>query len=371
MSLWTGILSALTGGISDFFTGGSNLGDALGKAGREAGDIGSQNNLGNLMAKVTGSRLTDAEREANEWTASREDLAWQRTMEADNTKFQRQVQDMQAAGINPMLAAGSSVSAPAASSGSSVQPSSGNLGGILSSLVQFMLAKSEIGVNEATAGRLAADTKRINEVTTGQSLYNAFFSDTEQVRKLLLGDEHERYSWQRSLQERDVVVREQALDLQYENARHYNDMLDKQRELIDKEVQNNDLKRELLRANAREANANASYKNGMLAVDQELTRAQTDSEKERFEILKTESRLKNGIYTEDYIEAVGRAVKADADVKECIAAYQRGDYSQASKSLQKMFKALEKEGMKGTWSVGSQWYQSSQNAAASAQALPY
>lgn len=370
MSLWTGILSALTGGISDFFTGGSNLGDALSKAGREAGDIGSQNNLGNLMAKVTGSRLTDAEREANAWTASREDLAWERTMEADNTKFQRQVQDMQAAGINPMLMTGG-VSAPSASSGSSVQPSSGNLGGILSSLVQFMLAKSEIGVNEATAGRLAADTKRINEVTTGQSLYNAFFSDTEQVRKLLLGDEHERYSWQRSLQERDVVVREQALDLQFENAQHYNDMLDKQRELIDKEVQNNDLKRELFRANAREANENASYKNAMLSVDQELVRAQTDSEKERFEILKTESRLKNGIYTKDYIEAVGRAAKADADVKTCIAAYQRGNYSAASKSLQKMFKALEKEGMKGTWSVGSQWYQTSQNAAASASALPY
>ena len=43
------------------------------------------NFFSNFFRKVSGSGLTDAEREANQWTASREDLAWQREMDAANT----------------------------------------------------------------------------------------------------------------------------------------------------------------------------------------------------------------------------------------------------------------------------------------------
>ena len=81
MSLLSGILSVLTGGISNLFTKKGLLGQVLNNAGDTAADIGRQNMLGNYVAKQTGSRLTDAEREANQFADDQARLAWEREME--------------------------------------------------------------------------------------------------------------------------------------------------------------------------------------------------------------------------------------------------------------------------------------------------
>lgn len=167
MNFFSGLLSALTAGISDFFTGGSNLGDALGKSGRELGDIGSQNNLGNLFAKYTGSRLTDAEREANAFNSAEaqkqrdfEQSMFNQQTELVNTAFQRQVADMQAAGLNPLLAAGggNGSAIPSAGSGSaasSVSPAGAGLN--LGTILSFMLESKLI---PAKLANMAADTAK-------------------------------------------------------------------------------------------------------------------------------------------------------------------------------------------------------------------
>lgn len=122
--------------------------------------------LNGFLNKVTGAGLTPAEREANAFTAEREDIAWQREMNASNTQYQRSVADMQAAGINPMMAVSNGgASVPSASSSGSVSPSPGNLGEILSAVLGFqkfgiekMLAEKQGKVFDEQAGNIAADT---------------------------------------------------------------------------------------------------------------------------------------------------------------------------------------------------------------------
>lgn len=125
-----------------------------------------------LSGKYFGTNLTPAEQEANAWTAERED-----------TKYQRTVADMQAAGINPMMA----VSNGAGTSQASVSPSqSGNLGELLSFVLgqqslklQKRVADADIAVKNAEKGNIEADTtlkaqqeKESAERTRGAQIVN-------------------------------------------------------------------------------------------------------------------------------------------------------------------------------------------------------
>lgn len=92
------------------------------------------------LNKTTGAHLTGAENEANAFTAQQAQLNrdWQTQM--DNTKYQRTVADMQAAGVNPALAMSNGAgSTPSGSAGSSVAPGSGSL----SDIIQLMLIKPQ------------------------------------------------------------------------------------------------------------------------------------------------------------------------------------------------------------------------------------
>lgn len=177
-NLLKGALSALTGGVSNLFEG-DNLGNALNNAGNTWADIGNQNMLGNLVAKYTGSRLTNAEQQANAFNAleAQKNRDFQQSMfeqqtELANTAYQRQVQDMQAAGINPMMAASGSGGAAVASPGSgaaatSVNPSGAglNLGTLLSFILESKLLPAKLA-------NLAADTaqKSANASQTEQQV---------------------------------------------------------------------------------------------------------------------------------------------------------------------------------------------------------
>lgn len=138
---------------------------------REYKNSGELSNiLSSLQGRYTGSNLTGAEIAANEFNASEAEKARQFSseeaekarnfeLEMANTAKQRQVQDYVAAGINPMFAAGQSVSLPSASNAASLQaasvsPSSAafNLPGLISSL-------SQLGVNRAQAKDLNASAK--------------------------------------------------------------------------------------------------------------------------------------------------------------------------------------------------------------------
>lgn len=84
------------------------------------------------------------------FTEKNNESAWQRTMDADNTKYQRAVKDMQAAGLNPFLlmsggASGAGTSSPgsvgsgsiSSLKGASKQSSTNQLSAIIQSLTSI------------------------------------------------------------------------------------------------------------------------------------------------------------------------------------------------------------------------------------------
>ena len=139
--------------------------------------------LSSLWNKFTGAGLTGAQKEANQFTADQATLAYERSLAADSTKYQRTVADMKAAGINPMLAmsngaSGSVVASPA----SSVQPgeSSMNLGSILS----FVLGMKQMNIQKALASaeiaNKNADTQKKQSETEGQDIFNLINASSAQ-----------------------------------------------------------------------------------------------------------------------------------------------------------------------------------------------
>lgn len=83
------------------------------------------NGLSSIGTRLTGSRLTGAEREANAFSAQQAQLARDYETQMSNTSYQRGVADMQAAGVNPALMYGqgaAGASTPSSPSPSSVNP---------------------------------------------------------------------------------------------------------------------------------------------------------------------------------------------------------------------------------------------------------
>lgn len=96
-----------------------------------------------FMAKQTGSDLTPAEKAANQFTAdeAQKQRDWEEYM--SNTSYQRQVKDMQAAGVNPAMAmqSASGASTPSGSAATSVAPQSGMSLSDLMALIMMPMQK--------------------------------------------------------------------------------------------------------------------------------------------------------------------------------------------------------------------------------------
>lgn len=91
--------------------------------------------FGNLLTQVTGTGLTDAQKEANAFSSDEaaKDRAFQEMQRT--TQFQTAVKDMQAAGVNPALiygGSGTTAGTTGGASASSVSPSSGGASALLS-----------------------------------------------------------------------------------------------------------------------------------------------------------------------------------------------------------------------------------------------
>lgn len=142
--------------------GGVNFGiDAIqGKLGKNLSLIadGLTDAVDNAIKRETGSGLTDAEREANEFTHNERLEAQDWTAHREDTYYQRTMADMKAAGINPMMAAGGSAGTSPSSGGQSVSPSNGSL----SNLMELAMLGPQINLmkSQANANNASADEKR-------------------------------------------------------------------------------------------------------------------------------------------------------------------------------------------------------------------
>lgn len=143
------------------------------------------NVLSSVENQVTQSELTGAQREANAFTATEAEKQrnWEEQM--SNTAFQRQVTDMQAAGVNPALLYGGSsagASTPSGANGSSVSPSNGIS---MSDLMQFFMLKPTIEQMKANAqmmrdqGKAALMTAGANERNAASNERNASSNESQ------------------------------------------------------------------------------------------------------------------------------------------------------------------------------------------------
>lgn len=120
---------------------------------------------------LSGASLTPAQQQANEFTANeaQKNRDWEEQM--SNTAFQRQVADMQSAGVNPALMYGSGASGastPSGSAGSSVSPSSGVS---FSDLIQFITLPKQLKMLDAQIANVKESTRKtgaeISQIDTG------------------------------------------------------------------------------------------------------------------------------------------------------------------------------------------------------------
>lgn len=116
-----------------------------------------------LTNQITREDLTGAEKAANQFNAAEAEKqrAWETEMQ--NTAYQRQVADMQKAGINPALAMSNGQPAtPSGASAQSVSPSGASMN--MSDLMQALLLPMNRNILKAQAKNIQADTdKKIAE----------------------------------------------------------------------------------------------------------------------------------------------------------------------------------------------------------------
>lgn len=140
----------------------------------DALDTSSQN----IKNQITKERLTGAEQEANAFTASEAQKQRDWETEMSNTAYQRQVKDMQAAGINPAMAmGGSGASTPSGASASSVSPGASILS--FADIMQALLLPMQKKLMQSQAkmasdqGEAALITAKANERNAGTNERNA------------------------------------------------------------------------------------------------------------------------------------------------------------------------------------------------------
>lgn len=135
-------------------------------------DYNSWNDAGSaLAAKTTGSALTPAEQAANQFNAeeAQKQRDWEEYM--SNTSYQRQVKDMQAAGVNPAMAmnGSSGASTPSGSAATSVAPQSGIN---FSDLMQLVMLPMQKKLMKAQAG-MFQDQGKAALINAGANVQNA------------------------------------------------------------------------------------------------------------------------------------------------------------------------------------------------------
>ena len=158
-------------------------------------------NIKNIVAGASGSRLTDAQREANQfshdeaqlqrdfnaneaalqrdWSAAEAERArdWNEEMYAKYESLSGKIAQAEKAGVNPMLAItgnavspmGASSSAPSgsaaagAAASSAVSPSGHSLTDLLGTMMGFMKIKSEVNLMDSEAQRNRADANKTDK----------------------------------------------------------------------------------------------------------------------------------------------------------------------------------------------------------------
>lgn len=252
---------------------------------------------------VTGNDLSQAQKIANTFTAQQSSLAWQREMYADSTKYQREVEDMLAAGINPMMAAKSGAGSVSAFPGQSVSPGSPampslNLGSLLQSVVSVAKMKAEIDNINADTEAKKADTNKKNAETEGVQIDNEF-------KKKINDSKVEGQKLSNDLSRNQVAETDARID-----------NLEQDTTLKAKQAATEEERQKYFETASILNRANAYKVTQLLPYQKTLLEAQTEAEKAAAGLAEVQAAYQHGLIDNGYIDNLCKKVAAEAGISE-------------------------------------------------------
>lgn len=167
--------------------------------------------VGSIGRAMTGSGLTGSQQEQNAFNASQADITrqWQEKMQG--SQYQRSVQDMLKAGLNPALMYGSS--AGPASMPSGVMASGNSVTPDVSSLINLMMARKQMNLIDSQINKNEADANKANSEAEGQDITNSYLDSTLQAQLALYGANYNEINAQIDLLEQKLKTEQAQTNL--------------------------------------------------------------------------------------------------------------------------------------------------------------
>lgn len=305
-------------GFKTFLSGLGDLGIPLvsSVANMAVGLLGSK-----LQKNLVNNHMSGAEKEAFALNAQEAQKARDWNLQMDNTKYQRQVTDMQSAGINPALAMNGGVSTQATSN---VTANASTQQAPMMSVVDLATTAANLKNLQAQRDLINAQARLANANADSVDITNkykdryelAIVEGQEKANKVTDAKEKEIY---KNMEKADAEIKKLLAEAKTEAE-----------------------KQNLLRAQALLNEANAKQVDALTPVLVELHQAQTEKERAIAAEAFVRAAYQQGLIDSGYIEALAREQGFKADEAEAIALRVSGENS--------------KRGLSDTMSNGEEFY---------------
>lgn len=290
--MWASIIAAAISAIAGIVGNSIAKKRAAANKSSSAGDIGSA--VANMATTVGGAiSANQAIKQQQKFNSTEAQKAREWNLDVDNTRYQRTVADMQAAGVNPALAIDGHLSTQATSNVS---------------------AQSESGVNAMTQLMALAGQMRLQTQQLKQD--KELKSRELDIKQSEVDAKNRNLNSQSDILDIEKEFKRQEKELQMESYRVQNDLTRKEAAQIDakideikahtdllvKQAATEEEKKLLTIAQTALANANAYQVMALLPYQQKLMEAQTENQKAAAGLALVEKMWKQGLIDKGYLE---------------------------------------------------------------------